>query len=307
LNTNSHSPVLVGYDASYPGERALRWAITEAHLRQRPLLVCHAWNWPYPFRQQDAHALEIVHGMGQMVVEAGVRRAHELSHGLEVRPLLQRGTAPAALLGAARTAELVVLGARGTGGFDELRVGSAAVQVPAHADRPVIVVPPGELPPRRDGIRIVAGVDGSVASEAALEFAFVEAELRDLPVTAVCGWWDPSAMPGPDNMPFTDPEALKEHVKAKFERAVSLAEKRHPKVPAETRFVMRKPQDALTEIARGATLLVVGNRGAGAAPQELLGAVTRTVLHNAPCPVAIVHESGGQDAPERAGPPTSAG
>ncbi|MBO2447943.1 universal stress protein [Actinomadura barringtoniae] len=293
MNADSNRPILVGYDASFPSDRALRWAVDEARLRERPLLVCHAWNWPYPFRQQDAQALEIVHGMGQAVVEAGVRRAHELADGLDVRPLLKRGTAPAALLGAARDAELIVLGTRGTGGFDDLRVGSAAAQVPAHADRPVIVVPPGELAPRRDGVRIVAGVDGSPASEAALDFAFAEAELRDLPVTAVCAWWDPSAMSGPDNVPFTDPEALKSNVKGKFEQAVSRAKDKHPKVSAETRFVMRKPQQALTDIARGATLLVVGNRGLGAAPQELLGAVTRTVLHNTPCPMTIVPEHHG--------------
>jgi nucleotide-binding universal stress UspA family protein len=282
--------VLLGYDASAASERALAWAVHEAEMRGLPLELCHAWHWPYPFRQADQAVVEIVRTMGGIAAEEGTDLARAMSPGLEVLPRLVRDTAPSALLTAARRAELIVIGARGTGGFDGLRVGSAAVQVPSHADRPVIVVPPMSFPPRRDGIRIVVGVDGSPASEAALDFAFTEGNLRGLPVTAVCGWWDPAALPGPEHAPFTDLDTVKGKVRVRFEHVVARRHAEHPGVAVETRFVMGRPHRVLADNARGATLLVVGDRGCGSAPQALLGAVTRTVLHEAPCPIAIVHE-----------------
>ncbi|GAA3938946.1 universal stress protein [Actinomadura viridis] len=282
--------VLLGYDASQSSERALGWAVREAELRGLALVVCHAWYWPYPFRRHDDRALEGVRAMGAAIVEEGIAMAREVAAELDVRGRLVRGTAPAALLTAAGTAELVVLGARGTGGFDGLRAGSTAIHVPAHTDRPVVVVPPASFPPRDDGIGIVAGVDGSPASEAALEFAFTEARARGLAVTAVCGWWGPDARPGPGRAPFTDPDTAGDRVRTRFENTVARHRAAHPAVPAETRFVTRRPHQALADIARGATLLAVGDRGCGSSPQTLLGAVTRTMLHEAPCPVAIVHE-----------------
>ncbi|MFG2006232.1 universal stress protein [Spirillospora sp. NPDC048911] len=282
-------PVLFGYDGSPVGDHALAWAVEEAVLRGVPLVVCHAWHWPYPFQQHDHQALELVRGMGDRAVDDGVRRARRLAVGLELRRLVTRGTPAVALLTAARSASLVVLGSRGSGGFEALRMGSTAMQVPAHTDRPVIVVPPVVQVARHDGVRIVAGVDGSPASDAALDFALSEAELRDLPVTAVCSWWDPGALPGPDHSAFADAELVKRAAKARFEAAVARARSAHPKVYVESRFVVQRPQVALVDIARGATLLVVGDRGFGSAPQTLLGDVTRTVLHEAPCPVAIVH------------------
>lgn len=41
-------PVVVGYDGSAESRMALRWAVEDARLRFLPLLVCHAWQWPYP-------------------------------------------------------------------------------------------------------------------------------------------------------------------------------------------------------------------------------------------------------------------
>lgn len=146
-------------------------------------------------------------------------------------PLLAKGTPPGALLESSTEAALIVIGARGAGGFDTLPVGSTAAHVPAHADRPVVVVPAHE---RRQSARIVVGVDGSPASEAA-----------------------------------ADPEGIKKQAKARFANAV---------------------EPHLTDNARDAMLLVVGDRGIGSSPRTLLGAVTRTLLHEAPSPVAVVHE-----------------
>lgn len=280
--------VLVGFDASPAAERALRWAATEAALRGAPLRVCHAWNWPYPQRPQDRDAMRIVRSMGALTLDDGVGLAREAVAGLDVRPVLLRGTPSGALLAASADAALIVVGARGTGGFDKLPLGSTAVHVPAHADRPVVVVPAHDGPERAK--RIVVGIDGSTASEAALRFALREARLRGAMVTLVCAWWDHAVLPGPDRLPFTDPQAVKEQAKARFTSAVGPCLVDYPDVAVEDRFVMEHAGRVLADNAREALLLVVGDRGIGSSPTTLLGAVTRTVLHEAPSPVAVVHE-----------------
>jgi nucleotide-binding universal stress UspA family protein len=280
-------PVLVGYDGSPASGHALRWAIDEATLRDLPLMVCHAWHWPYPFRPSDSSTFEKVWDMGVAVVEEGVRRARELSAGLDVRRRLMKGAAPAVLLEAAREASVVVLGTRGHGGFEGLSVGSVAVQVPAHATCPVVVVVRDAPPPRRDGARIVVGVDGSPASEAALAFAFEEAMLRDTAVLAVCSWWDAGILPGPERAPFTDLDAVQMEARSRFERAIEPWRAEYPKVLVATKFVVELPRAALARAASGAVLLVVGDRGIGSVPEMLLGPVTQAALHEAPCPVAV--------------------
>ncbi|MEU8248128.1 universal stress protein [Nonomuraea sp. NPDC048916] len=280
-------PVLVGYDESPGSEQALRWATEEARLRDLPVLVCHTWHWPYAFRPVVQQILEQVERVAATVVEDGVRRVRELDPGLEVRPLLAKGAPSAVLLQAACQAELVVLGSRGQGGFEDLRVGSAAVQVPAHSVRPVIVVRPTLPAILHDGVRIVAGVDGSPASRAAIEFAMEEAALRGGTVKAICCWWDPGTLPGPDRLPFVDPQTIRKDVEVRFREAVSPLADRYPDVSVTTEFVAERPQRAMVEAAKGTTLLVLGNRGLGSAPSTLLGSVTQAVLSEAPCPIAV--------------------
>ncbi|SDM38985.1 universal stress protein [Nonomuraea jiangxiensis] len=278
-------PILVGYDESPGSEQALRWAVHEARLRGLPVLVCHAWQWPYPLRPVSEKVLAQVERIATAVVHNGVRHGRELG-GVEVRPIMAKGPASAVLLEAAREAALVVLGSRGVGGFEDLRVGSAAVQVPAHSSKPVVVVRPGE-PVVRDGARIVVGIDGSPASRAAFDFALEEAALHGGTVRAICGWWDPGALPGPDALPFVDAETMRAGAEARFREVVLLLTSRYPAVPVTTEFVAERPPRAIVEAAKDATLLVLGRGGLDSRSGPVLGVVTQAALTEVHCPVAV--------------------
>src|SRR5690606_25595278 len=201
-------PIVVGYDGSEGSRQALEWAADEARRRGLPVLVCHALHWPYAFRPVAREVMAEIEQAASSVVEDGVRRAQELVPGVDVRPLLARGTAASVLLDASRDAELTVLGSRGQGGFDSLQVGSAAVQVPAYSAGPVVVVRPSRSPGGRE-VRIVTGMDGSPPSLAAFDFALDEAALRGGTVHVLCCWADRGSASWPDALPFVDSHALR--------------------------------------------------------------------------------------------------
>ncbi|KAB8195435.1 universal stress protein [Nonomuraea phyllanthi] len=280
-------PVLVGYDDSPESRHALQWAIEEARLRRLPLLVCHALHWPYAPRPIPQEIVTQIEQVALGVVDEGVRLAAKLAPELDVRPLLSRGTPSAVLLEAARHAAMTVLGSRGQGGFDGLRVGSAAVQVSAHSVTPVVVVRPSLQPPSGQDARIVVGLDGSPSSRAAFDFALDEAALRGGTVRALCCWADPGSSSWQEPLPFVDSHALRAGAEARFREVAALLARRHPEVTVVTEFVTERPQRVLIDATKDATLLVLGNRGNECPPGLLLGQVTQTALLEAWCPVAV--------------------
>jgi nucleotide-binding universal stress UspA family protein len=137
--------IVVGVDGSETARRALRWAIDEGRVRQATVEVVHAWHLPYAGGHPFAAA-----GLEPDMLQQAARRLLDLSVGDEdtsgmarppLRTLVEGGPA-AALLEAARGADLVVVGSRGLGGFSGLLLGSVSHHVAHHARCPVVVVPP---------------------------------------------------------------------------------------------------------------------------------------------------------------------
>jgi len=273
------SHVVVGYNGTSNSERALRWAAEEARLRRLPLTVCHVWHWPYSLSHIDLEGEAIVRRMGEHVLDQGVTLAQELAPGVEVRKRLEKGNVHAVLVHRGRDAELIVIGSHAP---KEMHVGSTALQVPARAERPVVVV---RSDATRDGL-VVVGVDGSAGADAALALGFEEAVLRGWQLRAVYGYWDPGAA-GRDLSLFGDEDRLRQVCGAVLERAVAPWLVKYPRVQVTTSLVMRPPREALFEAAEDATLMVVGARGAGRVERLSLGATSDALLKHAPCTIAV--------------------
>jgi nucleotide-binding universal stress UspA family protein len=134
--------IVVGVDGSEPSERALRWAVEEAAAHGADLVAVHAWN-------EQAVASS---SFGAVAVDPTVYQeaAREVLDGIlagvggdvRIEGKLLEGGASRAILEEARTADLVVVGTRGRGGFAGLLLGSVSHQVVHHATCPVVVVPP---------------------------------------------------------------------------------------------------------------------------------------------------------------------
>jgi len=135
--------------------------------------------------------------------------------------------------------------------------------------------------------RIVVGVDGSEHGRRALRWAQRKAARHGHELTALLAWGlfdqlhaDGGASFDPDYGP-TDAAAALDAMVADTLGAEAARGVRQV-------VVCDLPARALLDAARDADLLVVGPRGRGEVRELVLGSVTQTCLHHAPCPVAIV-------------------
>jgi nucleotide-binding universal stress UspA family protein len=289
-------PVVVGVDGSAPAERAVRWAARTAVEQGRPLHLVLAYGGVDPSLVADA---QIWRAYQQRLLDRARRdaeRAVAVAHGvqpdLEVTEELVEGPAAPALLDRAGEG-LLVVGARGEANLGEPFAGSVATTVAAHAAGPVVVVR-GEEPTVPEAPVVVA-VDGSPASTAAIDLAVVAADVAGCPLVAVHTWWD--LLVPPEMEPLLDWGAISgdEHRVLAEQLAGRCAA--HPDVEVSTVVRRAHPSRVLLEQARGARLLVVGTRGRGPVTGLLLGSVSRRMVHQAPCPVAVVPPPGGARHP----------
>ncbi|GGQ20424.1 nucleotide-binding universal stress UspA family protein [Actinomadura coerulea] len=269
--------VVVGFDGSVHAMQALDWALDEAELRGSPLVLCHAWQWPY---QGVAPELEeagrrSLHEAAQHVLAHGAECARQRTAGVAVRPESQEGSAAERLTELSAGAELLVLGSRGLGRLARVPVGSVAAHVAMHARCPVIVVRgAGALPRPAEATPVVAVVDASPAAQSALSFAAREAELRQLPLKIV--------YPGAEGEEAPGAVLGRSSARDPVERAAAVVQERRPDVLTHPENPLAPPPEALREAAQEARLLVVG------AAHPAFGSVAQWLLYNAVCPIAVV-------------------
>lgn len=280
-------PVVVGVDGSDDRRDAVRWAAAEAAARQRPLSVVHV----APARRgRDGDGAEWLGDVPDAVTEvlAEARRdAQAIMGDGAVGTRVVTGDPAAALLGASRDAETLVVGSRGLRGWAGMILGSVSVAVAANATCPVVVL--RRLHTARPGPsanRVVVGVDGTLLSESALAYAFRAAAQRDIGLTAMHGW---SARGPAGLLPVADDAVATEAVHRRLlEEAVAPWQQLFPWVDVQLCLAKGPPALALSTESAGAALVVVGSRGRGGVRGLLLGSVSQELLRQAHCPVAIV-------------------
>ena len=141
----SDNTIVVGVDSSPEANAALQWAVDEARLRNCEIVVVHAWNLTaFAMIGSYGYALDAqpLQEAGQQILDDVMKTV--LDSGVSARGVVLEGSASGAIIAAAKDARLVVVGARGHGGFAGLLLGSVSTQVVHHAPCPVVVVP---LPP----------------------------------------------------------------------------------------------------------------------------------------------------------------
>lgn len=277
--------IVVGVDDSDNSLVAVDAAALEAALRHLPLHVVHA----DPFESAaDTTAGPLPMEAGRCVNRA-MERALAVRPGLLVTGEMVRDFPQPALTRASWDAELVVIGDRGLTAVARALLDTVAGSLVRHASCPILITRGIGTP---DG-PIVVGVDGSPASQAAVAFAFAEADLRGRPLTLVHAWSRPGPHPPGSPLPLDfDARSLQAGAERLVsEVAVGLHEK-YPDVRTRHWVPHEHPRQALIEAGGQACLLVVGAHGRAVPPVPEPGSVSRYLVYHAPCPVVIVPGSG---------------
>lgn len=280
------SPVVVGVDGSSESRLALAWAVEEATRRKRTLHLLCAWYSDYA-AETTAPMVPSIEDDCRSILDAAAEDARTLSPGIQVRTATVHAQAASALIAASRHTDTVVVGSRGRGAVKEAIAGSTSMQLAAYASCPVVVV--RETSPRAELTqRVVVGVDGSDLSAEAAGYAFEEAAQRGCGLTVLHAW-DPTVYSSLAMSvlveTWTDLEVEQEVITS---AAVAGWTQKFPDVDVRTHVIQGRPADILVDASVGAELVVVGSRGRGGFKGLLLGSVSRTVLHRAHCPVAVV-------------------
>ncbi|MEU2339592.1 universal stress protein [Streptomyces sp. NPDC013172] len=287
-------PVLAGVDGSEPSLAAAEWAAREAALRGVALRLVHATP-PLPGDTVPHQAAETLRRVGERIVQGAIAHLGARHPALPVHGS-HSGAAPAeTLLSAAHAAGLLVVGARGSGGFDGLAVGSVALRVAAAADRPVVVVPGPRPGGFGDGARpagavpqVVVGLDAYRPVDEVVDFAFVAARTRGAILRVVQAWAFPAESVSPRTLFVTEEDRAtwEDQEVLRLSDALRTWQEKYPEVTVRADVVLLHPAQALVNMSRraGADLLVVG-RGGG---EGRLGPVAHAVLHHTGRPVAVV-------------------
>lgn len=269
--------IIVGYDGSPGSELALRWAAREARNRGTRLTICHAWTPEDLALPIEPSTFDLARWQGEEIVNQGLHEAEPIAGPGGVQPLLISGSPARVLCERSDTARMVVVGSRGSGGLTGLQLGSVAWQLAGYGRGRIVIVRGAGRSANTAPGPVVAGVDGSAASLAALAFAAEEAALRGAPLIAACALVD-----APGHLGGT--HALEEE----FSSLLTGWEKEHPGVTVLRQVTHGTPRAALLEAAAQAQMIILGARGRGGIRGMTLGSVATVLVHHAPCPVGIV-------------------
>ncbi len=139
-------PVVVGVDGSAGHEHTLETAFEAAAARNVPLIAVRTYELPmvwgvYAVSPAFLDPAEVETQERTMLTE-DLAAWRDKYPNVAVEMLVVKGSAAGILVGESQTAQLVVVGTRGHGGFSGLLLGSVGQQLLHHANSPVLVVRP---------------------------------------------------------------------------------------------------------------------------------------------------------------------
>ncbi|MFG2719138.1 universal stress protein [Streptomyces sp. NPDC048416] len=291
-------PVAVAVDGSDHSLRALEWAVPTALRLSADLVIAHV----LPDHTQLWSARRSALGPGPELNDPVTDRVRAALSGRDGLPSVRfdslEGEVPDALHALGAGARMLVMGSRGRGGFASLLLGSNSLAVATRAPCPVVVVPrlarTGKDEPTTG--RVVLGLNLGDTTDEVIEFAFVEAAARGVPLQVltaypgpppaalvVAGEFPPAPLDRDQYEPVEQDESR--------EQAERLGpfEERFPGVETDRVIAPADAAGHLVDASASAALIVVGRHRRRLKPGSLLmGSVAHAVLHHAECPVAVV-------------------
>ena len=134
--------------------------------------------------------------------------------------------------------------------------------------------------------KIIVGVDGSPSSNAALEWAAQEAEIRGSALELIHAWNYPNLGYGGYVAVLED---FEKDAAALLDEVVVSVRKNYPNLKLVSSLIQGPTAQTIIDRAKEADMVVVGSRGRGGFSGLLLGSVGQQLVHHCPAPVVIIH------------------
>lgn len=273
----SYRPIVAGADGSGESLRAVEWAAREARRRGSPLRIVSVPAMPPRMRVHNAQETiaNALRGLAARALGEAVTRAEEIAPGLLIDTDLLSGPPALAVPEAGSGASMLVVGARGMGGFAALVLGSVSRQAAMSAPCPVVVVREETMAIHRE---VVVGIGDPQNPGQALAFALEEAALRDADLVAV--------------------HACGTHEKTSGQAAMQLAgtldgwRDKYPDVRVRQQVVNGHPAWVLSSYSAIADLVVLGRHDSPHGTARAIGSIQHTLLNHFHGPIAIVPSDG---------------
>jgi nucleotide-binding universal stress UspA family protein len=265
-------PVVVGVDGSEGCQHAVEWAAREAERRKSPLRVVSVPAMP-PRMHEEAGPPTVATSLtehAERAIETANTKAKEIAPGLVIENELIHGAPATALANAGADALMLVVGARGIGGFAALLLGSVSRYVAMHAACPVVVVRTETPDVQRE---IAVGIGEPQEATEALTFAFEEAAVSGAELVAV----------------HSAGRGESEDATAIIGETLNRWREKYPAVAARPDVVHGHPAQVLAEYSARADLVVVGRHSA-TGPIPAIGSIQHALLNHARGTIAIVPE-----------------
>lgn len=272
---------LIGFDGGDGGRDALELARILASATAADVVVVTVVPYgPLPV-SSDLLDEDALTGTGP-----GFAEARERLTGLDVETRTYGGGSPAGVLTELAEGEdfdLIVIGSPRHGPLGRALIGSTGDSLLPGAPCAVAVAPRGYAAASHDRFRQIAvAYDGTPEAKAALRQAgsiarAMSAEIRVMSVVA-------PPIVHPEMRGYAPPRPP--HPEEIVEEAMRSID---PHLSARSELLEGPPARRLAEAcADGVDLIVAGSRGHGPLKRVLLGSVSRSLVHQAPCPVIVV-------------------
>ena len=301
-------PIVVGADGSEQSSCAVEWAAREAVRRKAPLRIVAVSVMPSRMRPRNANpatVADILHKISARTLAAALTRARDIAPGLLIDADLVSGAPAQTLTACATGASMLVVGARGAGGFTAMVLGSVSRYVAMHAFCPVVVAHEDSMAVHRE---VVVGVGDPADAAESLGFAFEEASMRGARLLAVhalgrypasSGWdtedlklagWLHAAPSLDDAGDAADPPD-ESAAAAELAQVLDGWRDKYPEVSVGHEVVRGHPGRVLASYSARADLVVIGRHDDSAGIAEGIagvGSIQHPVLNHAHGPIAII-------------------
>jgi nucleotide-binding universal stress UspA family protein len=282
----STKPVVVGVDGSEESLLAVEWAAMEANRHRLPLRIVSAPATAprlHSFQVSPATIAGVLRGASARALRTAVTRAEEVAPGLGIATDLLSGPPALAVAGSGSGAAMLVVGARGAGGFAAMILGSVSRYAALRAACPVIVIRQANMAVHQE---VAVGVRDPQDTTEALTFAFEEATVRHADLMVVHAWyWFP--LRAPLHQEATDMRFHPEEISREASRSLSASlnrwREKYPEVRVRHDVIHGHPARVLANYSARADLVVIGRHGSPG-----IGSIQHALLDHVRGPVAIV-------------------